>query len=101
MRGWSPSLAVKAALAAIFLLVQAGALYDAAAHGEQPHDHYGISCELTKAVGPEIAPLPVAPELPTPPRAAPLLEQPALDYQPWTRPPGRAPPPRSPPSFHQ
>lgn len=101
MRGWTPSLKVKILIAALFLWVQGAALFDSAAHGEQPHKHYGVTCELTKAVASEVAPLPVAPALPAPPRDVVQAEQPALDFRPWSRPPGRAPPPRSPPLLDQ
>lgn len=101
MRGLTSSLTVKVIFTALFLWVQGAALYDAAAHGEQPHDHYGVSCELTTAVHAEVAPLPLAPALPVPPRAILAAEQPTLDFRPWSQPPGRAPPPRSPPALHQ
>ncbi|MGB3624872.1 MAG: hypothetical protein WA989_03530, partial [Henriciella sp.] len=67
MRGLSSSLALKFVAAALFFWVQSTALFDAAAHGGEPHEHYGISCELT-AFAAEVAPLPVTPDLPTPPR---------------------------------
>lgn len=101
MRGLSPSLSVKILFTALFLWVQGAALYDAAAHGEQPHEHYGVSCELSVAVTAEVAPLPTAPALPKPLRAIIVAEQPAIDFRPWSHPPGRAPPPRSPPALHQ
>ncbi|WP_084396246.1 hypothetical protein [Henriciella aquimarina] len=101
MRGLSPSLSVKFLLAALFLWVQGAAMFDAAAHGEQPHKHYGVSCELTKAVSAEVALLPAAPALPKPPRDFVRTEQPTLDFRPWSHPPGRAPPPRSPPHTDQ
>lgn len=101
MRGLTSSLAVKAVFIVLFLWIQGVALYDAAAHGEQPHDHYGVSCELTTAVHAEVAPLPAAPPLPKPPRAILAGELPTLDFRPWSQPPGRAPPPRSPPALHQ
>lgn len=102
MRMTPSSLAVKAFLAALFLWVQGIALYDAAAHGDAPHEHYGVSCELTVAVKADVAPLPLSPCLPEPvqrdvTRAEPLI----LDFRPWSRPPGRAPPPRSPPFLPQ
>ncbi len=100
MRSVPSSLTVKCLVVALFMWVQGAALFDAAAHGEQPHDHYGISCDL-HAVAAEVAPLPLTPELPGPPRAFTLTEQPSLDFRPWSRPPGRAPPPRSPPAFSQ
>ncbi|WP_143434536.1 hypothetical protein [Henriciella sp.] len=96
----STSFMVKAAIAALFLWVQGAALFDAAAHGDQPHDHYGISCDL-KAVAHDVAPLPLSPDLPEPPRFFGTTEQPVSDYRAWSRPPGRAPPPRSPPVFLQ
>ena len=101
MRGLSPSLTVKILFTALFLWVQGAALFDAAAHGDEPHEHYGVSCELTVAVKGEVAPLPLSPDLPKPPRVFVLAEQPALDFRPWSQPPGRAPPPRSPPHLHQ
>ena len=100
MRVWLSSLPMKMIAAALFLWVQGVGLYDAAAHGEQPHDHYGISCELT-AVAAEAVPLPLTPELPRPPREFTRAEPPVLDFRPWSRPPGRAPPPRSPPASTQ
>lgn len=101
MRGLFPSLPVKILFTALFLWVQGAALYDAAAHGEQPHDHYGVSCELTLAVKADIAPLPQAPAAPKPLHERVRAEQPALDFRPWSRPPGHAPPPRSPPHLQQ
>lgn len=101
MRGWSTSLTLKALFTALFLWVQGVSLYDAAAHQDAPHEHYGIACELTKAVSAEVAPLPTSPELPKPPRDFARVEQPALDFRPWSHPPGRAPPPRSPPFLLQ
>lgn len=100
MRIVPSALSVKLLVVALFMWVQGAALLDAAAHGEQPHDHYGISCDL-QAVAAEVAPLPFSPELPKPPRVFALAEQPKLDFRPWSRPPGRAPPPRSPPAFPQ
>jgi len=43
------------------------------------------------AVKGEVAPLPLSPDLPKPPRVFVLAEQPALDFRPWSQPPGRAP----------
>ena len=101
MRGLTSSYLVKTILAALFLWVQGAALYDAAAHGEQPHDHYGVSCELTTAVKADIAPLPAAPVAKAIVRAFIAAEQAPLDYRPWSHPPGRGPPPRSPPHLDQ
>ncbi|MEQ9315206.1 MAG: hypothetical protein RLN72_05095 [Henriciella sp.] len=101
MRGTPSSFAIKAVLAALFLWVQGAALFDAAAHGEQQHEHYGITCDLTKAVATKVAPLPACDMLPAPPATVEITAPVILDFQPWSRPPGRAPPPRSPPAFHQ
>lgn len=101
MRGVPSSLAIKAVLAALFLWVQGAALFDAAAHGEQPHDHFGITCDLTKAVATKVAPLPVCPAISAPPATIETATSVIIEFQPWSRPPGRAPPPRSPPTFHQ
>ena len=95
------SWASKALFIALFLWVQGASLYDAAAHGDAPHEHYGVSCDLAHVVAPQVAPLPVTPVLPAPPRAFALTETPTLDFRPWSRPPGRAPPPRGPPAFNQ
>ncbi|WP_139792392.1 hypothetical protein [Henriciella litoralis] len=94
------SIALKALIAALFLWVQGAALLDAAAHGEQPHEHYGISCDL-HAVTTEVAPIPVTPQLPLPFRTRIAISQPVLEFRPWSQPPGRAPPPRSPPILQQ
>ena len=101
MRGLNSFPLVKALFVALFLWVQGASLYDAAAHGDTPHDHYGVSCELTTAVKADIAPLPIAPVLLCPARAVILAELTAIDYRSWSRPPGRAPPPRSPPALNQ
>lgn len=101
MRGGPSSLSIKVILAALFLWVQGAALYDAAAHGEAPHDHYGVSCELTKAVATKVAPVPVCNTLPAPLARVEATTPFVQDFRPWSRPPGRAPPPRSPPAFNQ
>ncbi|RIJ32016.1 hypothetical protein [Henriciella algicola] len=95
------SLALKALFVALFLWIQGAALYDAAAHGDAPHDHYGVSCDLEHVVAPQVAPLPTSPTLPSPPRTFTISEAPTLDFRPWSRPPGRGPPPRGPPAFNQ
>lgn len=91
----------KALLAALFLWVQGAALYDAAAHGDAPHQHYGVACDLGHAVAPQAVPVPTTPALPRPPLAFTVTQQPSLDFRRWSRPPGRAPPPRSPPSLNR
>ena len=94
-------MTVKVLFTALFLWVQGVSLYDAAAHEDAPHEHYGVACELSQAMAAEVAPLPEGPELPKPPRAFVLAEQPRLNFRPWSHPPGRAPPPRSPPLLLQ
>ena len=101
MRGLSPSLSVKILFTALFLWVQGASLFDAAAHGDEPHEHYGVSCELTVAVKAKVATLPAAPALPKPPRVFILADRPVLEFRPWSQPPGRGPPPRGPPAFNQ
>ena len=90
-------LVLKTLLAATLLWVQAAGLADAATHGDQPHKHSGITCDMhTLAQAPV-----VLPELLIPPYIHDtdvythfiLVTAPA-----WLRPPGRAPPPRSPPT---
>lgn len=88
-------------MAALFLWVQGAALFDAAAHGDEPHEHYGVSCELTLAVKGEIASLPLAPASPMPPIKVELAPPAVANFRPWSRPPGRAPPPRSPPALNR
>ncbi|MBR9835620.1 MAG: hypothetical protein GYB42_10655 [Alphaproteobacteria bacterium] len=78
--------------------VQSLSLAHAAANGEAPHDHDGISCELSAVVSEQTAILPSAPVVPvalarTTDYATPLPRR--LD---WAQPPGRAPPPRGPPN---
>lgn len=95
-----PSSRRIALLAALIVFVQALALGHAAAHADEPHDHYGVTCDLSavahvQAVIPVVDPGPV--RLPD---AVPLIA--ATGAAPvWIRPPGRAPPPRSPPTLHQ
>ena len=95
------SLVLKTLVVALLLWVQGAALHDAAAHGDEPHEHYGLTCDLEHVVAPQIVPLPTTPALPAPPREVVLTDAPALDYRPWSRPPGQAPPPRSPPTPNQ
>ncbi|MEM5515488.1 hypothetical protein WNY37_00910 [Henriciella sp. AS95] len=101
MRSATSSLSIKVILAALFIWVQGAALFDAAAHGEAPHDHYGVACELTKAVATKVAPVPVCNVLPAPPVSVVTATPFVQNFRSWSRPPGQAPPPRSPPTFHQ
>ena len=50
-------------LAALFVFVQALALGHAAAHADQPHDHYGVTCDLTAVASIQI----VLPDVPVSP----------------------------------
>tara|TARA_R100001086_G_C11640492_1_gene204397 strand:+ start:181 stop:459 length:279 start_codon:yes stop_codon:yes gene_type:complete len=90
-----------ALLAALFVFVQALAFCHSSAHADEPHDHFGIACELTtvSSKSPFILPeLPATGEISvTAGEPQKLVATPVL----WTRPPGRAPPPRSPPSIQQ
>lgn len=101
MRAHTPSLALKAFIVTLFLWVQGAALYDAAAHGDAPHEHYGVTCDIANVVTPQVAPLPATPGVPKPPRDFTRAEPVILDFRPWSHPPGRAPPPRSPPALNQ
>ncbi len=89
-----------ALFAALFVFVQALALGHAAAHLDEPHEHHGVTCDLSavtqvQAVVPVMEtgslPLPQAEKIVAATVTAPI----------WIRPPGRAPPPRSPPPLHQ
>ena len=87
-------------LAALFVFVQALALGHAAAHADQPHDHYGVTCDLTAVASIQI----VLPDVPVSPYIYAIetkVTEPQFSQPTWTRPPGRAPPPRSPPSLQQ
>ena len=80
--------------------MQALAVGHAAAHADQPHKHYGVTCDL-KAVAEAPAVLPKAEPVPQPAPAAEPLVIPDTQTPFWSRPPGRAPPPRSPPFLQQ
>ncbi|KCZ66437.1 hypothetical protein L53_03705 [Hyphomonas sp. L-53-1-40] len=87
-------------LAALFVFVQALALGHAAAHADQPHDHYGVTCDLAAVAHVQT----VLPDVPTSPFVLLIgttVTEPQFSQPIWIRPPGRAPPPRSPPSSQQ
>ena len=87
-------------LAALFVFVQALALGHAAAHADEPHDHYGVTCDLTAVAHVQI----VLPDIVASPFVFPVetaVTEPYFSQPLWIRPPGRAPPPRSPPSPQQ
>ncbi|RAN38120.1 hypothetical protein [Hyphomonas pacifica] len=88
-------------LAGLYIFVQALALGHSAAHADQPHKHYGVTCQL-KVVAQDQAILPTFDTLP-PALPAPEIAQTSfyIEAPRWSRPPGRAPPPRSPPSLQQ
>lgn len=99
MRRLSLPIWLAAFLVAALVFAQAASLAHAAEHGDEPHDHAGITCELNALSGQQLALLPKPPlhafviVLPEAAGPVPLIQRA------WTRPPGRAPPPRGPPVF--
>ena len=87
-------------LAALFVFVQALALGHAAAHADEPHDHYGVTCDLA-AVAHVQTVLPASSACPLVFPVETGIITPQFSEPVWIRPPGRAPPPRSPPSLQQ
>lgn len=88
-------------LASLLVFVQAVSLGHAAEHGDHPHEHDGIECELQSLAAAEQAILPTAPE-PQPIQLEPALAPASYtSTHDWAWPPERAPPPRGPPSINQ
>ena len=101
MRMNAPRFWLIACLFALSIWAQGWGAAHAAVHGDEPHEHDGIVCDVGTLAVEEQAVLPAPPAahilyaLPQMAGAAPI-EQPL-----WLAPKGRAPPPRGPPAFKQ
>lgn len=87
------------AFALFFAAAQGASAVHASVHGDEPHEHNGISCDIG-LTAPD-----VTPDLPEPVEIATVTDEPKLvfaivanSFIIWETPPGRAPPPRSPPA---
>lgn len=84
----------------LFVLVQTATLAHASQHGDEKHEHDGVSCEICVTIHDKIIALPVNGfELEASVYALSILEPKTLSLE-WFWPPERAPPPRGPPSFN-
>ena len=93
--------ALKVVLAALIVWLQAFSLAHAAEHGDEPHEHDGVECELTLFTSEDTVILPsgVASDFAPPTPAIQVRDFGTLDTRTW--PPERGPPPRGPPSHKQ
>lgn len=85
-------------VAAAFLWVQVAGIAHAAEHGDHPHEHDGVECQIIVIAADDAVILPAPPELSFKRLHGDVASVVSIAESAWAWPPERGPPPRSPPA---